>query len=136
MALGTDRVQQLNVPIKNNFSLSSNPTHLRVHATSGNSERTEVSQKQSSIIINSFQWKLMRWLWLEREFTNGKVRGSNPTSAYRLPLSWLGQLGSIRALVLPSGGMAVRHRKGATAEPFLYFLEIKTVQGFQRRNGI
>ncbi|GAA55032.1 solute carrier family 35 member F1 [Clonorchis sinensis] len=27
---------------------------------------------------------------------------------------WLGQLGSIPALVLPSGGMAVRHRKGAT----------------------
>ncbi|KER28928.1 LOW QUALITY PROTEIN: hypothetical protein T265_13474, partial [Opisthorchis viverrini] len=63
--------------------------------------------------------------WLEREFTDRKVRGSNPTSATRLPLSRLGQPGSIPALVLPSGGMAARHRKGATAERFLsfFFLE-------------
>ncbi|KAG5450326.1 hypothetical protein CSKR_110185 [Clonorchis sinensis] len=46
--------------------------------------------------------------WLEREFTDRKVRSSNPTSASRLPLSRLGQPGSIPALVLPSGGMAVR----------------------------
>ncbi|KAG5450137.1 hypothetical protein CSKR_112663, partial [Clonorchis sinensis] len=58
-----------------------------------------------------------RWpKWLEREFTDQKVRGSNPTSASRLPLSRLGQPGSIPALVLPSGSMAVGHRKGATAE--------------------
>ncbi|KAG5447290.1 hypothetical protein CSKR_106181 [Clonorchis sinensis] len=58
-----------------------------------------------------------RWLkWLEREFTDRKVRGSNPTSASRLPLSRFGQPGSIPALMLPSGGMAVRHRKDATAE--------------------
>ncbi|KER32246.1 hypothetical protein T265_12827, partial [Opisthorchis viverrini] len=54
--------------------------------------------------------------WLEREITDRKVRGSNPSSASRLPLSRLGQPGSIPALVQPSGGMAVRHRKGATAE--------------------
>ncbi|KAG5454363.1 hypothetical protein CSKR_113909 [Clonorchis sinensis] len=60
-----------------------------------------------------------RWLvWLEREFTDRKVRGSNPTSASRLPLSRLGQPGSIPALVLPSGGMAVRHRKSNTAGRF------------------
>ncbi|KER33661.1 hypothetical protein T265_00547 [Opisthorchis viverrini] len=47
-----------------------------------------------------------------------KVRRSNPTSATRLPLSRLGQPGSIPALVVPSGGMAARHRKGATAERF------------------
>ncbi|KER29428.1 hypothetical protein T265_03993 [Opisthorchis viverrini] len=30
-----------------------------------------------------------RWSkWLEREFTDRKVRGSNPTSATRLPLAW------------------------------------------------
>ncbi|KER29783.1 hypothetical protein T265_03692 [Opisthorchis viverrini] len=53
-----------------------------------------------------------RWpKWLEREFTDRKVHGSNPTSASRLPLSRLGQPGSIPALVLPSGGMAARHRK-------------------------
>ncbi|KAG5452702.1 hypothetical protein CSKR_102129 [Clonorchis sinensis] len=45
---------------------------------------------------------MARWLkWLEREFTDRKVRGSNPTSASRLPLSRLGRPGSIPALVLP-----------------------------------
>ncbi|KAG5449812.1 hypothetical protein CSKR_100551 [Clonorchis sinensis] len=34
----------------------------------------------------------------------------------------LGQPGSIPALVQPSGGMAVRHRKGATAERFIFFI--------------
>ncbi|KAG5443825.1 hypothetical protein CSKR_100054 [Clonorchis sinensis] len=63
-----------------------------------------------------------RWSeWLEREFTGRKVCVSNPTSASRLPLSRLGQPGSIPAFVLPSGGMAVRHRKGATVERFFRF---------------
>ncbi|GAA54736.1 wiskott-Aldrich syndrome protein family member 1 [Clonorchis sinensis] len=53
---------------------------------------------------------------VEREFSDREVRSSNPTSASRLPLSGLGQPGSIPALVLPSGGMAVRHRKNATDE--------------------
>ncbi|KAG5452512.1 hypothetical protein CSKR_103317 [Clonorchis sinensis] len=44
------------------------------------------------------------------------VRGSNPTSASRLPLSRLGEPGNIPAIVLPSGCMAARHRKGITAE--------------------
>ncbi|KER26533.1 hypothetical protein T265_06251 [Opisthorchis viverrini] len=56
--------------------------------------------------------------WLEREFTDRKVRGSNPTSASRIPLSRLGRPGSIPALVLPSGGMAARHRKGVAAGRF------------------
>ncbi|KAG5446350.1 hypothetical protein CSKR_104271 [Clonorchis sinensis] len=60
---------------------------------------------------------------LERERTDRKVRGSNPTSASRLPLSRLGQPGSIPALVLPSGGMATRHRKGASAERLLLMLQ-------------
>ncbi|KER27589.1 hypothetical protein T265_05405 [Opisthorchis viverrini] len=60
-----------------------------------------------------------RWpKWLEREFTDRKVRGSNPTSASRLSLSRLGQPGSIPALVQPSGGMAVRLRKDATTNRF------------------
>ncbi|KER25284.1 hypothetical protein T265_07225 [Opisthorchis viverrini] len=60
-----------------------------------------------------------RWLkWLGRKFTDRKVRGSNSTSASRLPLSRLGQPDSTPAPVLPSGGMAVKHRKGATAERF------------------
>ncbi|KAG5441238.1 hypothetical protein CSKR_102452 [Clonorchis sinensis] len=50
--------------------------------------------------------------WLEREFTDRKVRQSNPTSASRFPLSRLRQPGSIPTLVPPSVGMAVRHQKG------------------------
>ncbi|KAG5452930.1 hypothetical protein CSKR_107478 [Clonorchis sinensis] len=66
-----------------------------------------------------------RWRkWLERELTDRKVRGSNPTSASRLLLSRLGQPGSIPALVLPSGGTAARHRKGVTAERFFIFFLI------------
>ncbi|KAG5450054.1 hypothetical protein CSKR_103288 [Clonorchis sinensis] len=57
--------------------------------------------------------------WLERSFTGMKVRGSNPTSVSRLPLSRLGQPDNIPALVLPSGGVAARHRKGVTAERLL-----------------
>ncbi|KER21036.1 hypothetical protein T265_15185, partial [Opisthorchis viverrini] len=46
-----------------------------------------------------------RWpKWLEREPTDRKVRSSNPTSASRLPLSRLGQPGSIPALVFPAVG--------------------------------
>ncbi|KAG5448424.1 hypothetical protein CSKR_109968 [Clonorchis sinensis] len=36
------------------------------------------------------------------------------------PVKTLGQPGRILALVLPSGGMAARHRKGVTAEQFFY----------------
>ncbi|KAG5450690.1 hypothetical protein CSKR_102937 [Clonorchis sinensis] len=53
---------------------------------------------------------------LDREITDRKVRGSNATSVSRLPLTRLGQPGSIPALVLPPGGMAIRHQKGATSE--------------------
>ncbi|KER32506.1 hypothetical protein T265_01386 [Opisthorchis viverrini] len=52
---------------------------------------------------------------LESQFTDRKFRGSNPTSISRLPLSRLGQPGSISTLVQTSGSMAVRHRKDATA---------------------
>ncbi|KAG5442127.1 hypothetical protein CSKR_111474 [Clonorchis sinensis] len=38
--------------------------------------------------------------WTERKFTDRKVPGLNPTSASRLPLSRLGQIGSFPALVL------------------------------------
>ncbi|GAA56009.1 hypothetical protein CLF_109635 [Clonorchis sinensis] len=54
--------------------------------------------------------------WLEREFTDRKIRSLNPTSVCRLLLSRLRQPGSIPALVLPLDGMAVRHQKNATAE--------------------
>ncbi|KER28940.1 hypothetical protein T265_04322 [Opisthorchis viverrini] len=63
--------------------------------------------------------------WLEREFTDRKVRGSNPTSASRLPLSRFGQPGSIPALVLPLGGMAARHRKSASAGRFFHIFLLR-----------
>ncbi|KAG5446841.1 hypothetical protein CSKR_114367 [Clonorchis sinensis] len=58
--------------------------------------------------------------WLRREVTDRKNCGSNPTSASRMLLSRLWHPGSISALVLTSGRMAGRHRKGATAEPFTF----------------
>ncbi|KER21078.1 hypothetical protein T265_10522 [Opisthorchis viverrini] len=49
-----------------------------------------------------------RWpQWLEREFTDRKVYGSNPSSASRLLPSRFGQPGSTPALVQPSGSMTV-----------------------------
>ncbi|KAG5449319.1 hypothetical protein CSKR_100596 [Clonorchis sinensis] len=73
--------------------------------------------KQTWTLKLAFYLLIARWLkWLEREFTDRKVCGSNPTSASRLPLSRLGRPDSIPALVVPSGCMAVRHRKGFTAE--------------------
>ncbi|KER30232.1 hypothetical protein T265_03289 [Opisthorchis viverrini] len=56
--------------------------------------------------------------WSEREFTDRKARGSNPTFASQLPLSWFRKTGSIPAVVFPSGSMTARHRKGATVERF------------------
>ncbi|KAG5442915.1 hypothetical protein CSKR_107403 [Clonorchis sinensis] len=54
----------------------------------------------SVTVINSFGKRFIywgaRWLkWLEREFTDRKVRGSNPTSVPRLPLFRLGKPGGI-----------------------------------------
>ncbi|KER24340.1 hypothetical protein T265_07979 [Opisthorchis viverrini] len=73
------------------------------------------------IFIKKTTYKRARWpKWLEREFADRKVRGSNPTSASRIPLSLLGQPDSIPALVQPSGGMAVRHQNGATVERCFY----------------
>ncbi|KAG5442240.1 hypothetical protein CSKR_100176 [Clonorchis sinensis] len=46
--------------------------------------------------------------WLKREFTDRKVRGSNPTSETWLPLSRLGQPDTIPTLVLHWGSMAVK----------------------------
>ncbi|KAG5454078.1 hypothetical protein CSKR_112622 [Clonorchis sinensis] len=64
------------------------------------------------------------------------VRDSNPTSASRLPLSRFGQPGSISALVLPSGGMAARHRKGVTAERGIPPLTDRQNRTHSRSRGI
>ncbi|KER25219.1 hypothetical protein T265_07261 [Opisthorchis viverrini] len=83
-----------------------------------------VIELAARLLYSSFR-EMARWLkLLEREFTDRKVRRSNPTSATRLPLSRLGQPDSIPALVKPSGGMAARHRKGVTAERFIYLFII------------
>ncbi|KAG5441692.1 hypothetical protein CSKR_103172 [Clonorchis sinensis] len=88
------------------------------------------AQLSSALSVNAYTLRA-RWpKWSEREFTGRKVRGSNPTSASRLPLSRLGQPGSIPALVLPSGGMAARHRKGATAERLFLYLKHLLTQVF------
>ncbi|KAG5449561.1 hypothetical protein CSKR_101555 [Clonorchis sinensis] len=54
--------------------------------------------------------------WLECDFTARRVRGSNPTSVSRRPLSRHEQPGSIPALVLSPGGMVAGHRMGVTAK--------------------
>ncbi|KAG5446303.1 hypothetical protein CSKR_113495 [Clonorchis sinensis] len=65
---------------------------------------------------------LIRWIQWPRFHQNqgGEMalvlHSSNPTSASRLPLSKSGEPDSIPDLVLPSGDMAVRHRKGTTAK--------------------
>ncbi|KER24099.1 hypothetical protein T265_08143 [Opisthorchis viverrini] len=64
--------------------------------------------------------------WLERKFTDREVRGSNPTSASRLPLSSHGRPGSIPALVLHSCGMAARHRKDASFPSFFNRIQMET----------
>ncbi|KAG5446352.1 hypothetical protein CSKR_104273 [Clonorchis sinensis] len=64
---------------------------------------------------------------LEREFTDRKVRGLNPTSTSRLFLSRLWQPGSIPPLVLPSDCMAAKHRNGIRTERFLLLLLLFTI---------
>ncbi|KER20015.1 hypothetical protein T265_11335 [Opisthorchis viverrini] len=48
---------------------------------------------------------------------NCQTRRTDQQPPVRQPTDRLGQPGSIPALLQPSGGMAVRRRKGATAEP-------------------
>ncbi|KAG5441296.1 hypothetical protein CSKR_111696 [Clonorchis sinensis] len=80
--------------------------------------RPMIGRQLSAILYCWARWRK----WLEGEFTDRKVRGSNPTSASRFPLSRLGLPGSIPALVVPSGGMAVGHQKGITTERFLFYI--------------
>ncbi|KAG5443258.1 hypothetical protein CSKR_111046 [Clonorchis sinensis] len=90
------------------------PVHLEAHVL--NSSDPPLLLETSLLVRFGRDGGMARWpKWLEREFTARKVRGSNPTSASRLLLSRLEQPGSIPALVLSSGGMVVRRRKGAIA---------------------
>ncbi|KAG5452092.1 hypothetical protein CSKR_107931 [Clonorchis sinensis] len=65
---------------------------------------------------------------LERDFPDRKIRGSDPTSASRIPLSRLGQPGSILALVLPSGCMAARHKRALQLNFFMPGRQIKLLR--------
>ncbi|KAG5446221.1 hypothetical protein CSKR_112499 [Clonorchis sinensis] len=76
-----------------------------------------------SVMLVGYKRSPTSWMWLEREFTDRKVRSSNLTSASQLPLSRVGQPGSIPALVLHSGSRAARHRKGTTSEGFFPLLK-------------
>ncbi|KAG5447959.1 hypothetical protein CSKR_100925 [Clonorchis sinensis] len=127
--LGTERVLQLNSAISCNLASQREGSHP-VRRTASTASKIFVitsirqikhcpprslhhSDRGSSLTPSSLVAVLgTGWLkWLEREFTDRKVRGSNPISVSRLPLSRLGQSGSIPALVLFSGSMAARHRK-------------------------
>ncbi|KER30782.1 hypothetical protein T265_02825 [Opisthorchis viverrini] len=73
----------------------------------GTTKAVIISGRKNPAVKTLGQVWQARWpKWLEHEFTDRKVRGSNPTSVFRLPLSRLGQLGSIPALVLPLGSTA------------------------------
>ncbi|KER29253.1 hypothetical protein T265_13410, partial [Opisthorchis viverrini] len=111
---------------QSNFTLSSNQKQTDRQVLRSRVVQSEPERRQSRAIMpvlcpdrsrfDLFQTGARWRKWLECEFTDRKVRGSNPTSAYRLPLSGVEQLGSIPALVLASGDMVVRHLSGATSE--------------------
>ncbi|KER22313.1 hypothetical protein T265_09558 [Opisthorchis viverrini] len=70
-------------------------------------------------LLELFQYRGETTRWLGRELTDWKVPGSDPISTSPFLLSRLGKHGSVPALVIPSGRIAVGHRKGATAEAAL-----------------
>ncbi|KER29163.1 hypothetical protein T265_13438, partial [Opisthorchis viverrini] len=69
--------------------------------------------------------------WLEREFTDPKLRGSNPTSTSRIPSYRLWQPGSIPALVPPFCGMVARNQNGLDFRHDIEFC-IDPVTGYRR----
>ncbi|KAG5454148.1 hypothetical protein CSKR_105376 [Clonorchis sinensis] len=82
--------------------------------------------------------RLTGLFWTRRELTDQKVSDSNPTPASQVILSRFGQLGSVSALVLPSGGMTAKHQKVVTDERLSLLLhsrrctEIKAVSTILR----
>ncbi|KAG5451169.1 hypothetical protein CSKR_102663 [Clonorchis sinensis] len=125
--LGIERVLQLNQMVSGVGCLGWSVPH-------GNGLRSARNCRRRSLLSIA--------QWLRRQLTDQRVRGSNPTSTYRLPLSRfgqpdsipalvppsvcmaarLGQPGSIPALVFPSGSMAVRQRKVFIAGRLLLLL--------------
>ncbi|KAG5442652.1 hypothetical protein CSKR_109496 [Clonorchis sinensis] len=68
------------------------------------------------LICISLGWRRSDEIGSTKFAPNCHPLGSNPFSASRLPLSRLGHPNSIPTLVLPSGDMTAKHRKGVTAE--------------------
>ncbi|KAG5447150.1 hypothetical protein CSKR_107956 [Clonorchis sinensis] len=91
---------------------------------STNSIRDLTFQEMQSGFTRRRSLVLQMVQWLGHEITYRKVSGSNPTCALRLLLSRLEQPDNI-ALIIPSGGLAARHRKGATVELIILESTIK-----------
>ncbi|KAG5448947.1 hypothetical protein CSKR_103430 [Clonorchis sinensis] len=68
-------------------------TFLRPISALGSPSRRSAVRHSIHFEIRSSGGEMARWLG--REFTDRKVRGSNPTTVSRLPLSRFGQPGSI-----------------------------------------
>ncbi|KAG5452110.1 hypothetical protein CSKR_107912 [Clonorchis sinensis] len=66
--------------------------------------------------------------------TGRSVVRTRSLSAFRLPLSRLGQPGSIPALVLYPGGIAAKHRKRVTAGRLLFiiFIDLESLQTIEQ----
>ncbi|KAG5446686.1 hypothetical protein CSKR_112574 [Clonorchis sinensis] len=96
--------------------------HPRVPSSSC-STQTHIGQVSTSFQLNPTESFVYDSLALERESTDRKIRGSNPTSPSQLLLSRLRQPGNIPALLLPSGGMVARYQKGVTAERIIARLD-------------
>ncbi|KAG5444121.1 hypothetical protein CSKR_101607 [Clonorchis sinensis] len=112
--------------VKNLFFLSYEGCGMRNSSTKTKQFAEEGIRSGSGYISPTF-WSQLRGVmcvtWVcfacyQRKTRCCVLSFSIPTSASRLSLSRLGKPGSIPALVLPSGGMAARHRKGATGEQF------------------
>ncbi|GAA56739.1 tetraspanin-11 [Clonorchis sinensis] len=65
-----------------------NETAHRLWCALSDEQRQQSSFKFTAPFVCPYQFDGMRWLkWLDRESADQKVRGSNPTSASRLPMS-------------------------------------------------
>ncbi|KER30005.1 hypothetical protein T265_03485 [Opisthorchis viverrini] len=114
----TDRkVSGSNPTSASRLPLSRLEQHVSIPAPVARQRVTELSKiSHSTYTVHSTPYgskhlgvlRARRLKCLEREFTDRKVRGSNPTSVSRLPLSRLRQPGSIPAPVPPSCDTAVK----------------------------
>ncbi|KAG5453153.1 hypothetical protein CSKR_106980 [Clonorchis sinensis] len=81
---------------------------------------------RNSVSVSRTTSSIAQWVAEVHRLSHHRLAISTISSGHLIvsALSRLGQPGSIPALVLPSGGMTVRHRKGATAEQFRFVLNV------------